>query len=198
MIRKIKRRKVLDTYTVFPQRFYSIQNDEESYLSPSVYKSRILTVPDGSLASRDLLLIEELVNLAGILKCDSLIFMGDTERGWLSQKNPYPPAKKAFDYLVDAKVGIGFNGALEVSPPDLAEFLPHFFHLVRYNASLPYFHFTNKQQGFLGSICQYGYLHLESLSASYESEIASALVTTSLIISDGNCSYPSQGGKITL
>lgn len=163
MLIKIKRQDCLNQYQVFPLRGYNHEKEEELYFYPKVFKSYILTIPSKTFKGHAKALGLELPRLAEALSADSLIFLGDTETPWLYQKNDYGPAIEAQQYLRDKKIGKGFNGALQVDKAELPTFTKHLARLIRCNAALPYFHFTNQEQNMVGSICQFGNLHLDTL-----------------------------------
>ena len=102
--------------------------------------------------------------MAKDLSLDNLIFLGDTETAWRYQNNDFKPVNEALRYLADNKIGRNFNGGLQVQIDLLPTFLRHLSWLSRCNASLPYFYFTDINQKFLGTICQYGNFHIDTLN----------------------------------
>jgi hypothetical protein len=164
MLIKIKRQDCLDRYQTFPWRSYNSQKDEEVFFYPKVYKSCILTLPSKSFKGHAKALGTEVTKLAEALHTDTLLFLGDTETPWLYQDNDYKPVKEAQAYLIASKVGKRFNGALQVNTAELPTFIKHLAWLTRCNAALPCFYFIDERQTIVGSICQYGNLHLDTLN----------------------------------
>lgn len=164
MLTKIKRQDCLNEYQVFPLRGYDYERDEEEFFYPEVYKSYILTLSSKTFKGHVKDLGIELAKLMKAFSADTLIFLGDSETPWLYQHNDYKPVKEAQQYLTDNKVGNRFNGALQVEITELSTFIKHLAWLIRCNAALPYFHFTDQGQNIVGSICQYGNLHLDTLN----------------------------------
>jgi hypothetical protein len=192
MLIKINRQDCLDKFQNFPLREYDHINDDENFFYPKVYKSYILTLVTKSLKGHTKLLAAELTKLTKDLGFENLIFLGDNKNYWLTklslERNDYKPLEDALQYLQDNKIGKRFNGALEVANFKLPEFIKHFFCLVRCDASLPYFHFMDTEQNFVGSICQYGNLHLDILNKKADTNFKKELAKTKFeIVEDGRC-----------
>jgi hypothetical protein len=163
MLTKIKRQHCLDQYQIFPLRGYDVENDQETFFCPNVFRSYILTLPSKSLKGHGKAIGIEITKLTKALQFDTLLFLGDTETPWLHQNNDYKPAKKAQEYLTSKKIGKRFNGALQVDTSELPTFIKHLTWLTRCNATLPYFHFIDESQNIVGNICKYGNLHLDTV-----------------------------------
>ena len=166
--------------------------DNEEFFYPKVHNSYILTLDTKSLKGHTKLLAAELTKLTKDLGFESLVFLGDNKNYWLTklslERNDYKLLKDALQYMLDNKIGKKFNGALEVDNLVLPEFIKHFFCLVRCDASLPYFHFMDTEQNFVGSICQYGNLHLDTLNKMTDSRFNEELAKTKFkIVEDGKC-----------
>ena len=192
MLIKIDRQYCLDKFPKFPLRQYDHVKDDEEFFYPKVYKSYILTLDTKSLKGHTKLLAAELTRLTKDLGFESLIFLGDNQNYWLTklslERNDYKLLKDALKYLLDNKIGKRFNGALDVDNLKLPVFIKHFFCLVRCDASLPYFHYMDKGQNFIGSICQYGNVHLDTLNKKTDSRFKKELAKTKFkIIEDGKC-----------
>ena len=136
----------------------------------------------------------ELLKLTNQLNYDNLVFLGDTELAWLHQDNDYKPAKEAQQYLVDNKIGKRFNGALQIDNSELLAFVKHLSWLTRCNASLPYFHFTDKGQNIIGNICKFGNLHLDTLNEATDKSIRAFVDESRFIYLDSNNCF-NQFGK---
>ena len=164
MLTKIKRQDCLNQYQVFPLRGYDYKKDEEEFFFPDVFRSYILTLPSKSFKGHVNALGVEIAKLTKALHAEALIFLGDTETSWQYQQRDYKPVKEAQDYLTKKKIGKRFNGALQVDTAEMPAFIKHLSWLIRCNAALPYFHFTDQGQNIVGSICQYGSVHLGVLN----------------------------------
>lgn len=186
MLIKINRQDCLSKYPSFPLRSYDYDKDEEIFDYPKVFKSYILTLASKSFKGHIRQLGSELLKLTKELGCDNLIFLGDTELAWLHQDNDYKPLKEAQQYLVDNKIGKRFNGALQVDNSELVTFVKHLSWLTRCNASLPYFHFTDNGQSFIGNICKYGNLHIDALNEATDKFIKAFVDKSNFKFLDGN------------
>jgi len=164
MLSRIERQDCLEKYQTFPLRSYDYVKDEEEFFYPDIFKRYILTLPSKTFKGHVKALGIELTKLTVALHSDTLIFLGDTEIPWLYQDNDYKPVRVAQLYLADKKIGKRFNGALQLDTTELPTFTQHLAWLIRCNAALPYFHFTDQQQNIIGSICKYGNLHLNTLN----------------------------------
>jgi hypothetical protein len=189
MLTKIRRQDCLDQYQTFPLRGYDYDNDEETFFYPKVFKSYILTLSSKSFRGHVNALGIELTKLAKALQFDTLLFLGDTETPWLYQNNAYKPVKEAQEYLSGRKTGKHFNGALQVEISELPTFIKHLTWLTRCNAALPYFHFIDKGQNIVGSICKYGNLHLDTLCEQADETLRSFVDSSRFEYGDKNSCY---------
>ncbi len=164
MLKKIKRQDCLDKYSKFPLRWYNDIKEEDEYYYPKVYYSYILTLPSKSISQKIKLLGIELTNLTDVLGFTNLIFLGDNNTAWRYQESDYKPVRKALQFLVENKIGKKFNGAFQVDKKNLRTFITHLSWLSRCNAALPYFYFTDTGQNIIGTICQYGNLHIDTVN----------------------------------
>ena len=189
MLTKIRRQDCLDQYQTFPLRGYDYNNDEETFFYPKVFKSYILTLPSKSFKGHVKALGIEINKLATAHQFDTLLFLGDTEIPWLYQNNDYKPVKEAQEYLTGKKIGKRFNGALQVETSDLPTFIKHRAWLTRCNASLPYFHFIDKGQNIVGSICKYGNLHLDTMNEQADKAFKLLVDSSKFEYGDKNSCY---------
>jgi hypothetical protein len=189
MLTKIKRQDCLEKYQTFPLRSYDYDKDEEEFFYPDIFKSYILTLPSKTFKGHVKALGIELTKLTEPLHADTLIFLGDTDTPWLHQDNDYKPVREAQQYLVDKKIGKRFNGALQLDTTELPTFTQHLAWLIRCNAALPYFHFTDQQQNIIGSICKYGNLHLDTLSKQADTIFKSFVDISKFEYGDKNSCY---------
>ncbi|WP_276503587.1 hypothetical protein [Terrimonas pollutisoli] len=189
MLNKIKRQDCLDKYPKFPLRWYDEIKEDLDYSYPEVYYSYVLTIPSKFLKGHIKLLGSELTVIANALGFDTLIFLGDTNVAWLSQNNDFKPAKDALQFLTDNKVGKRFNGALQVDKAILPIFIKHLSWLSRCNAALPYFYFTDTGQNIIGTICQYGNLHIDTVNEKTDMIFKDVIIKTQFeFLTDKICS----------
>jgi hypothetical protein len=186
MLTKIKRQDCLNQYQVFPLRGYNYEKDDEEFFYPEVFKSYILTLSSKTFKGHVKVLGMELTELKEALLAETLIFLGDTETPWLYQDNDYKSVKEAQQYLTANKIGKGFNGALQVDTAELPTFIKHLSWLIRCNAALPCFHFTDPGQNIVGSICQYGNVHLDTLNEWADKTLKSFIESSKFEYGDTN------------
>ncbi|MGB8192289.1 MAG: hypothetical protein WCF67_10240 [Chitinophagaceae bacterium] len=194
MLLKIKRQDCLNKYPIFPLRSYDLEKDEDVSFYPKVFKSYILTLSSKSIKAHIKALGIELTGLTKAFNADVLIFLGDTETPWLHQQNEYKPVQEAQQYLVANKIGKRFNGALQADTAELPVFIKHLAWLIRCNASLPYFYFTDPGNKILVTICQYGNLHLDTLNAEADKMIKAFMHSSKLQYGNNSSCY-NQFGK---
>jgi len=161
---KIKRADCLASYPHFPQADY----EKEVFFYPKAVCSYTLILYSKSARRHAKNLSVELSKLIGAMGMNRLIFMGDAKRAWRYQDNAYPAVQQALAYLEENGVGKRFDGGLEVGIDQLPVFLMHLFWLVRCNAALPYFHFMDPGQRFVGHISQYGNLYISILASKLD------------------------------
>lgn len=194
MLTKIKRQECFSRYTNLPWRTYNEETEEEEFFYPKVYRSYVLILPSRSFRGHATALGKELSRLTKELNIPELIFLGDNDLPWLNQDNDYKPAQQAKQYLKDHKVGRRFNGALQVSTSELPVFTRHLTWLTRCNASLPYFHFVDPDQNYVGNICRYGALHFDTMNRHADKLLSAYLVSSNFLLGDQNSCY-NQFGK---
>jgi hypothetical protein len=180
MIIKIKREECLANYPKFPVRWFDPIKEEIDDAFPTTYRSYIFTLQSKSFKGHVTLLAKEITNLVKDLSLDNLIFLGDTETAWRYQSNDFKPVNEALQYLADNKIGKNFNGALQVQIEILPTFLKHLSWLSRCNASLPYFYFTDIKQNLIGTICQYGNLHIDTVNKQTDSLFKNIIASSKL------------------
>jgi hypothetical protein len=188
MIVKIKRQEAIDKFPNLPLRHYNQKEDEEVFNYPEVFANYILTLPSKSYRVHIKLLGTQLASLASNLGYDNLIFMGDVDTAWLRRFNTYENFQEALQYLVDSKITKRFNGALQVDIAEIPTFIKHLAWLVRTNGILPYVHFVDPEQNFIGSICQYGNLHLSTKNKTADKKFKDVITKSSFTyLTDKSC-----------
>jgi hypothetical protein len=178
MIKKINRQECLSLYPFFPQTTYDEEKGEEIFVQPDVVAQYIVTLPSKTFRghARDMgLQLAEWMEITGI---DSLIFLGDRQVSWRYQDNEFKPVSDALQYLAANQIEKNFKGAIMVDIGEMAHFIKHFAWLVRCNASLPYFSFTDPGQNIMGRFCQFGNLHLDILNKGAIAKFKEALLKT--------------------
>jgi hypothetical protein len=181
-------------YPCFP----SVDNQKGIFLFPKVYQTRILTISSKSAKAHAQNLSKELDRLLNLIGIENILFLGEYRSAWRYHDNPYPPVQDALGYLVQNKVTKKFDGALDVSKNEWSSFFKHLFWLVRCNAALPTIYFVDNQQTMLGSMCQYGNLHLSTLNAEAGNRFLQAIDKTSFIELIGQKCFPSFSKSIKI
>lgn len=170
MLIKIDRKDAIERFPVFPLRHYDLKKDEEVFNYPHVFKNYILTLPSKSYKGHIKLMGTELVSLAKNLGFDHYIFLGDEDIPWLRRLNTYDTFQEALQYLIGQNVNKRFKGALQVDLEELPLFIKNLAWLVRTNGILPYVHFIDPGQSIVADICQYGNLHISTITNATDNE----------------------------
>ncbi len=177
MLRRIKRKECLSLYQSTPLSDGAI----DFYFFPKTISAYILSYAPEKKRIRSIALANSLSTLLQDMGYQQVIFIGDNTRPWLYQKNTYRPVRVAMEYLTANDISPSFNGGIIVNLPEEKAFIRHLYWLVGCNAALPYFHFLDPQQGIVGSLCQYGHIHLSSLTKEADRKINEALKGSDLI-----------------
>jgi hypothetical protein len=177
MIGKIDYHTCQLDYPNFPR----VDNRKEIFFFPEVCQFHILSISSKSAKGHGGNLSRELDKLFQMIGLENLIFLGEYKRAWRHQENSYPAVRDALAYLKQHKVTKNFDGALDVPKSEWPIFFKHLFWLVRCNAALPTFHFMDSRQLLLGSLCQYGNVHLSTLTAEAEEKLLKAINETSFL-----------------
>ncbi|HEX7847196.1 MAG TPA: hypothetical protein VF476_15455 [Chitinophagaceae bacterium] len=189
MLIKISRQDCLKRWPKFPQKWFDNRKEEIESFYPTVFRSYVLIIQSKTFKRHAKQLGRELAELTKALEFDSLLFLGDSDTAWLYQDSDYKPVSEALQFLKDKKINKKFNGALQVTPESLPIFITHLSWLSRCNAALPYFYFSNKEQTVLGTICQYGNIHFDTLNELVEMRFHSILPQTNfMLLGDKICS----------
>lgn len=181
-LKKISRAKFLKAYPHFP----TTNNYHNRYSYPDVYDSCILFVESNSTRGLCNNIARELTALLKSLKYEQIVFMGDINAPWLYRDHPYKPVKEALEYLSANNISKTFSGAikLDVNSSNFNEFVKHVFWLVRCNGVVFIPYFSDPEFNIIGSICQYGNIHLSILNAKTDLLFNDSLKNTSFTITD--------------
>ncbi|MFM2363451.1 MAG: hypothetical protein RLZZ316_2353, partial [Bacteroidota bacterium] len=164
MLYKLNRQKAIDDFPILPLRYYDKKKDDYIFKNPKVFANYVLAVLAKSKKGYIKLMTTELIKLIEVGGGDKLIFLGDLDIPWLKRLNTHASFQEPLQYLIDNKIGKRFNGAIQVSIKELPVFIKHLTRLVSSNGILPYVHFTDPKQSFLGDFCQYDDLHLSTMN----------------------------------
>lgn len=189
MLTKINRQEATEKFPSLPLRYYDAKKDEEVFNYPKVVGNYILTLPSKSYKGHIKLLCAEIGKLVNNLGTDKLIFLGDTDIPWLRRYKEYHSFEEALQYLLDNKVGKRFNGAIEADLREIPVFIKHLAWLVRTNGVLPYVHFTDPEQTIIGSICQYGNLHISPKTKLADKVLKAAIEMSMFEYIDSNSCF---------
>jgi len=166
---KLKREECLSQYPKFPVADYLREQIE----FPIVFKSYFLSIAPRPRIKYIKALSVAVGNLVEDLGYESLIFLGDSKTSWLyrieENRGKSKTINEALDYFGNKNIGPRFNGALRLDIRDVREFLERCYWLTSPNASLPIFHFMDGGENILGSICQYGTVHFNTLNPGTDS-----------------------------
>jgi hypothetical protein len=179
LITKISYKECMDRLPNFPK----TDRVGDSFFYPKEVKYRVLLLPSKSAKGHAKLLASEIVALLRPLNQPALVFCSEQAHPWRRHESDYPPVQEALLYLKQNKVGKSFDGALEVDVAEQATFFKHLFWLVRCHAALPIIHFMDLEQSIVGTICQYGGLHISMLSTAAESKLQHALALSKFVAS---------------
>ena len=162
MLQQINRKECLRKYPQFP----TADNYRQQFFFPETAASFTLTLASKTVKGHISAVAKETIKLLSKISTDSVIFLGDFKRAWRYQDNEFKSVKEALEFLEQNGVNKKFDGVLLVQINDLPTFLKHVFWLQRCNATLPDFHFMDKDQRFVGYICKYGNLHFHVLATT--------------------------------
>lgn len=198
MLIKINRQTAIEKYPKLPLSHYDTKNDDHIFYYPRIFANYVLTLPSKSYKGHVKLLGKEMVSLMQAFTTDTLVFMGDEDIPWLRRLNTYKNFQDSLQYLVDDKIGKRFNGALVVHISSIPVFIQHLAWLVRTNGVLPYIHFTDPGQSFVGNFCQYSNLHFSTLAKKADKLFKVMLPESKFeLLTDKYCTNKfSKGGRI--
>jgi hypothetical protein len=166
---KLKRDECLSRHPKFPVADYL----REQFEFPVVFKSYFLSITPRPRTKYIKALSVAIGNLVEELGYEFLIFLGDSKTSWLyrSEENrgKSKAINEALDYFGNKNIGPRFNGALRLDVTEVGEFTEHLYWLTSPNAALPIFHFMDGSENILGSICQYGTVHFNTLNSGTDS-----------------------------
>jgi hypothetical protein len=171
MLIKINRQDCITKYPKLPLSVYNSTKEDYDFFYPETFTGFALTLPSKSFKGHIKLLGTEINNLTTHLGFDKLIFLGESNLPWLYRDYDFKQAKEGQQYLVDNKIGKKFNGALQVDTSALPMFIKHLAWMVRTNAVLACVHFIDPGQNIIGTICQYGNLHIYTINKKVNSRL---------------------------
>ncbi len=188
MLIKINRQDAISEYPKLPLRAYNSEKEDYDFFYPETFTGYVLTLPSKSFKGHIKLLAIEIANLTTHLGFDKLIFLGDTTVPWLYREHDFKQAKEGLQFLADNKIGKRFNGALQVGTDQFPTFIKHLSWLVRTNAILSYVYFIDPGQNVIGTICQYGNLHIYTVNKK-ANKLLKELIDQSKFksLTDGTC-----------
>lgn len=162
MLIKIDRDQASDKFPILPLRYFNEKTEEENVRAANIFASYVLTLPSKTYKGNQKLLGTQLTSLVKNLGYDHLIFLGDIDIAWLKRLDTHDIFRESLHYFVDNGIDRRFKGALQVDTVELPTFIKHLTWLIRTNGLLPYVHFTDPGQNMVGTICQYGNLHIST------------------------------------
>jgi hypothetical protein len=156
----------------------------DTFFFPKEIKHRILLLHSKSAKGHAKLLSSEMMALLRPFHATPFIFCLDVACPWLRFASDYLPVQQALAYLKHNKVPKTFDGALMADEAAQPLFFSHLFWLVRCHAALPIIYFMDVEQRFWGTICQYGNLHISTLSDAAENDLQGALSNSKFVETD--------------
>ena len=190
MLTKLNREECLRQYKKFP----IADNSVEQVFFPDVCKSYFLSIAKAPKPQYIRKLSVAVAGLIHELGFDHLILIGDGDRPWLYRHQENTGKSKsiteAIEYFVASGVGKRFNGALLADTLELPKFFRHMYWLTSPNSALPIFHFMDKDENILGSICQYGVVHFYTLNNAADDLFSSVVSGKPTFIFSAECQMP--------
>jgi hypothetical protein len=180
MLKKISRKAFLNTYPNFPTTDYR----KDIYTFPNYHKQYILYVEAKSTRGLCNIVSQELAKLTTLLDYENISFLGDNTAPWLFREHDYKPVTTALNYLAENKISKSFNGAILTNAHNQTEFTKHLFWLVRCNGVVFYPYFSDVNFNIVGTICQYGNIHLSTLNQKSDQLLNNMIQKTKFIITD--------------
>jgi hypothetical protein len=180
MITKINRQIAIKKFPNLPTRQWNPKEEDFNSNFPKTLRSYVLTTVSKSYRGHISAMATEITRLIKELEQENLVFLCDLETPWLSRSHAYKYAIDAQQYLSENKIGKRFNGALQVPTGDLATFIRHLCWLVRTNAILPVVYFTDTKKSFFGTFCQYGNLHISTITEMFDTKLRKEMIKTEL------------------
>lgn len=180
MLKKISRKNFLNAYPDFPTANY--RTDEYNY--PNSYDGYILYVEARSTKGLCSNVSKELSKLLNLLGYTTVSFLGDTTTPWLFRSYDYKPLASAHDFLLKNNISKKFNGAIAIDSLGMVEFFKHLFWLIRCNGIIFTLHFSDTNINIVGTICQYGNIHLSTLNKEADKLLHEKLQLTKFTITD--------------
>jgi len=187
VIRQIKRKKCLETYPIFPQRTYNEDIEDYDYFYPDTFASYTLILKSKSYKKLLNNLGKELFNLCVRLKSKRFIFLGDEKLAWKFRDGKYKNFNKGMSYLANEGIKKTFSGALVVGGENMVEFVKHLTNLTAVNGLIQYVHFIDESQQIIGSICQYGDIHITTMNEDGDKLFIKAISNTKFEFVTGKC-----------
>jgi hypothetical protein len=188
MLIKINRQDCIIKYPKLPLLVYNSTKEDYDSFYPKTFTGYVLTLSSKSFKGHIKLLGREINNLTPHLGFDKLIFLAESNLPWLYRNHDFKQAKERQQYLVDNKIGKKFNGPLQVDTSALPMFIKHLAWMVRTNAVLACVHFIDPGQNIIGTICQYGNLHIYTVNKKIDSRLKEIIDKSNFqYLTDGIC-----------
>lgn len=187
MIKQIKRKKCLAKYPIFPLRTYNEDIEDYDYFYPDTFSSYILILKSKSYKKLLNNLGKELSDLCTGLKSGCLIFMGDEKLAWRFREGKYKNFKKGMEYFASEGIKKTFSGGVAVGADDMVEFVKYLTDLTAVNGLIQYVHFIDESQNIIGSICNYGDIHITTMNKNGDELFIQAVSNTKLEFVNGKC-----------
>jgi len=130
---------------------------------PNNFASYVLTLKSNTYQKYLKALGKQLSKLLDALKLDALIFLGDEKLAWRFREGKHKTFKKGMDFFAKSGIKKDFKGGLIVNKASLPQFIKYLVDLVRTNGIVQYIYFTDECQSLLGSFCNVGNMHIDTM-----------------------------------
>ncbi len=184
MIKKISRDICLIKYRKLPLCEYEKKSDEDVIYFPKIHSFYWLKLNENSEKN----IIKEIVSLIKKLNIENLIFLGETNKPWVSKftvsRKDFKVLTKAIEYFKKHKIEKRFNGGVKVSSEDYAEFVDNFYTITKCDGGFSDFNFVDENENFIFYIHYSGELKVLTLNPISNKDFLINIMKTKFIDSE--------------
>lgn len=181
MVKRISRDICLIKYRHLPLNEYEKECDKDVYFYPKVESTFWIKLEKNSNKK----LSKEICNLLKKLNIESLIFLGEINKPWISKftssRLDYTPLIKVIEYFKKNKIEKRFNGAVKVEAEEFEKFIMNFYILTRCDGGFFDFNFTDENQNFIFYIHYSGDVRILTLNKKSNEDFLNIVSKTKFI-----------------
>ena len=181
MFKKLSRDICLIKYRIFPLSAFDKKVDKDYFYYPPVYSFYWIQTKEDTKKN----IVKESCKLVSKLEIDTLVFLGEFNKSWISKftasRTDNKRLLKALDYFKTAKIGTKFNGAVVVNKKHFAKFLKHFFVLTGCDSGFSDFNFIDVNEDFIFHLHYSGELKVLCLNEKANTNFLSSITDTNFI-----------------